>query len=143
MSDISGINSGERFYPLRPVSVKNLAEEKKDELSSGNKGILKNGLQKEKTALSVCRRKEISAKEKAELKKACQEFESFFNYYLLKNMDKTVMRSENSLNGSRPMQFYREMLYERIADNTAEKGTGLSQSMNAQMQKFMINSTYK
>jgi len=134
---------GNKYYSLRPDPAQIRTEGKKDSLASGNKGILKNGLQKEKTAPAGLQKKDISVKEKAEMAKACKEFESFFNYYLLKNMDKTVMRSQNSLDKSRPMQFYREMFYERVAENAAQKGTGLADTMNRQMQKFLINRTYK
>ncbi len=95
------------------------------------------------TALHSVNTRQMSEKEKAELQEACKEFESFFLYYLLKNMDKTVLRSENSLDGGRPAQFYREMLYEKIAASSASKGMGLSDKINAQMQQFLINRTYK
>lgn len=150
MSDVTGLAGTDRFYSLsRPALADRQAAgpaAARDIWTPGNKGVLIQGSQKEtreQLSLPKVQPGSLSAGEKAELDKACKEFESFFTYYMLKNMDKTVIRSDNSPGNSRAMQFYREMLYERIADSSSEKGVGLSQSMSTQMQQFLINNTYK
>lgn len=75
------------------------------------------------------------APSRAAAEEAARQFESFFLYMLLKEMDKTVNRS--SLFGdSMASRFYREMYYERIADALSESGSplGVSDLLLTQLQ---------
>ena len=72
---------------------------------------------------------------KATAEEAARQFESFFLYMLLKEMDKTVSRS--SLFGdSLASRFYREMYYERLSDAMSARGSplGVSELLLSQLQ---------
>jgi Rod binding domain-containing protein len=75
------------------------------------------------------------APSRATAEEAARQFESFFLYMLLKEMDKTVNRS--SLFGdSMASRFYREMYYEQLADALTESGSplGVSDLLLSQLQ---------
>ena len=120
---------------------------RQDIWSLGNKGVLIKGEQKltHQKLLSALRKdkKALNAEEEARLRKACQDFESFFVYYLLKNMDETVPRDKSILGKSRSQQFYREMFYENLADDISRRGIGLADTMYNQMRQFLLHKLYK
>jgi peptidoglycan hydrolase FlgJ len=122
-------------------------EENSDLWWPPNQGVLYKGQQKltkEKLlAQQVDAKKELSLKEKKELDQACQDFESFFTYYLLKTMDKTVPRGEGVLKDSLASKFYREMFYERLSDTISQAGIGIKDVMYDQMKETLINKVYK
>jgi Rod binding domain-containing protein len=71
----------------------------------------------------------------ATAEEAARQFESFFLYMLLKEMDKTVSRS--SLFGdSMASRFYREMYYEQLADalTESESPLGVADLLLSQLQ---------
>lgn len=75
------------------------------------------------------------APSRATVEEAASQFESFFLYMLLKEMDKTVNRSSLFGDGM-ATRFYREMYYERIADALSESGSplGVSDLLLTQLQ---------
>ena len=66
------------------------------------------------------------------LREACQEFESVFITYLMKNMRKTVPRTE-SLSGGLSQDVYLSMMDEQVARVVAKgPGIGLAESIYRQ-----------
>jgi flagellar protein FlgJ len=112
-----------------------------------NKGVLLKGEQRAtKEALLEelqGKKKSLSAEEEKELRQACQDFESFFLYYLLKVMDKTIPREGGIIQDSHTMRMYREMWYERLADTMAQKGMGLGEHLFTQVSQSLLNRVYK
>ncbi|MBD3264292.1 MAG: hypothetical protein GF375_04230 [Candidatus Omnitrophica bacterium] len=153
MSDL-GLSRPVNFIPLRG-SYNNIRagsykqnNGKTDDLWwPPNKGILYKGEQKltREKLISEFKSKQngLDPEQEEALREACKDFESFFLYYLLKTMDKTVDRSEGLLGESRPMQFYREMFYENIADRISAVGMGLQKTLYNQLTQFLLNKTYK
>jgi Rod binding domain-containing protein len=67
-------------------------------------------------------------------KKAADQFESFFLYLLLKEMDKTIDRTSSLFGDGLPDEFVREMYYEQLADKMVEGGgIGLSKLLAASL----------
>ncbi len=59
-------------------------------------------------------------------KKVAEEVESLFLYQLLKEMDKTIMRDEESIFYSSTEETYRSLYYEEIArELSRDKGIGI------------------
>lgn len=58
------------------------------------------------------------------IKKACEDFESIFTYYLLKNMRNTIPNSTktNTLTGK---DTYNMLIDQKIAEDLSRKGNGL------------------
>ncbi|MCM8773839.1 MAG: rod-binding protein [Candidatus Omnitrophica bacterium] len=113
------------------ISQKKIFEERDNLWWPPNKGILYQGSQKatkEKLLEEINKNNltSLTPQQKKDLEKACKDFESFFIYYLLKVMDNTIDRKDSLWGDSRPMQFYREMFYENLANNLAKVGLGLS-----------------
>lgn len=104
-----------------------------------NKGILIKGEQKiTKEALLKEKQKVLNFQEEQKLKKACQDFESFFLYYLLKQMRQATFGG-GLLEQTRPMQLYQGMFDEAIADKIAKsKGIGLSQMLYEQIKQNLL-----
>ncbi|MBD3246383.1 MAG: hypothetical protein GF333_05165 [Candidatus Omnitrophica bacterium] len=103
-----------------------------------NKGELYRGEQKltrEKLLQERERAAELPPQEGAQLQEACKDFESFFLYYLLKEMDKSVDRERGLIGDTRSMQIYREMWYEQLAEQIAERGMGLQDALYEQVQR--------
>jgi Rod binding domain-containing protein len=76
---------------------------------------------------SLSSRAEPSAEE---AKKAANQFESFFLYLVLKEMDKTIDRTSGLFGDSTPDKFMREMYYEELAGKLTESGgVGLSKML--------------
>jgi flagellar protein FlgJ len=71
------------------------------------------------TAISKERQEELQ-----KIKKACQDFESIFTYYLLKNMRQTIPRSENSVNLT-GKDTYNMIMDQKIAEDVSRRGNGL------------------
>jgi peptidoglycan hydrolase FlgJ len=61
------------------------------------------------------------------LKKACEDFESIFTYYLLKNMRNTIPNSTKS-NTFTGKDTYNTIMDQKIAENLSHKGKGLGLS---------------
>jgi len=73
------------------------------------------------------------------LKKAAQEFESFFIYYLLKEMRKTVPQNP-MFHGGRAEEIFQEMLDERLALTFAQAGgIGLAPIIYQQLSRQIIS----
>jgi|GEM_PF-486874 len=78
----------------------------------------------------------ISPEENRKMKKACQDFESFFLSYLMKQMRATVPQG-GFLQESRPQQIYRDMLDDSVADSVtrSNKGIGLADMLYKTLQQ--------
>ncbi len=69
--------------------------------------------------------------EKQRLRKACQEFESIMNQYMLKSMRQTVVRAEEPGQGR---EIYEEMMDEALASEMSKcGGKGLSELLYHQL----------
>jgi len=111
-----------------------------------NQGIFIGGEQKlthEALTKELAEQEQVDPEKEKELKSACGQFESFFLYYLLKVMDKTIPRGEGLLGDSLAQRFYREMFYEDLADKISESGMGLGQFMYDQLSQSLVNRVYK
>ena len=58
------------------------------------------------------------------IKKACQDFESIFTYYLLKNMRQTIPQSQSAVS-SVGKDTFNMILDQKIAEDFSRKGNGL------------------
>ena len=58
------------------------------------------------------------------IKKACQDFEAIFTYYLLKNMRQTIPKSHNVVS-SYGKDTYTMMMDQKIAEDFSRRGNGL------------------
>jgi flagellar protein FlgJ len=71
---------------------------------------------------------DVAGKKKSEelkkIKKACQDFESIFTYYLLKTMRQTVPKG-SSISDSAGKDTYTMLMDQKIAEDLARKGNGL------------------
>lgn len=78
----------------------------------------------------------MSPEEARKMKKACQDFESFFLSYLMKQMRSTVPQG-GFLQDSRPQQIYRDMLDDSVAESVARsnKGIGLADMLYKNLQQ--------
>ncbi|MBN2483028.1 MAG: rod-binding protein [Candidatus Omnitrophica bacterium] len=111
-----------------------------------NGGILSSGEQKathDELVSQVSSQEQPDLEEEAKLKDACTQFESFFLYYLLKEMDKTIPREQGLMGNSLTQKFYREMFYERLADTMSEGGMGLGTYLYDQLSQSLVNRIYK
>ena len=111
-----------------------------------NKGIFIRGEQKatkEELLKALGQGKKLSAAQEKELAEACKDFESFFLYYLLKVMDRTIPRGEGVFPDTHTMRVYREMWYERLADTISSRGIGLADTMYDQLSHTLLNKVYK
>lgn len=70
-------------------------------------------------ALTKDRKEELQ-----KIKKACQDFESIFTYYLLKNMRQTIPKSQNAVS-SPGKDTYNMILDQKIAEDFSRRGNGL------------------
>ncbi|KXG77974.1 Peptidoglycan hydrolase FlgJ [Fervidicola ferrireducens] len=78
-----------------------------------------------------------SESQKAELKKACQQFEAIFLRYLLKEMRKTVPNGGlfgNSLSFNIFQSLYDDALSEELSRN---KGIGIAEELYRQLSKYV------
>jgi len=70
----------------------------------------------------------IPTKEREEelkkIKKACQDFEAIFTYYLLKNMRQTIPKSQNAAISS-GKETYNMIMDQKIAEDFSRRGNGL------------------
>lgn len=84
----------------------------------------------------------LSPQEDAKLKKACRDFESFFVYYLLKQMRATIPK-DGALKGSRAEEFYYQMFDEAVAEKIAQtpKGIGLSSFLYEQLKHSIVKTS--
>ncbi len=78
----------------------------------------------------------LSPQKDAKLKKACRDFESFFVYYLLKQMRATISK-DSALEESRAQEIYYQMFDQAIAEKIAQnpKGIGLSSFLYEQLSR--------
>ena len=58
------------------------------------------------------------------IKKACQDFESIFTYYLLKNMRQTIPKNQDTVS-SPGKDTYNMILDQKIAEDFSHRGNGL------------------
>ena len=58
------------------------------------------------------------------IKKACQDFEAIFTYYLMKNMRQTVPKSSNAIS-SYSKDTYNMIMDQKIAEDFSRRGNGL------------------
>ncbi len=65
------------------------------------------------------------------IEKIAQDFESFFIYTMLKEMDKTINSSDKSF----MKQTYMSVMYEKIGDYMARKGIGLKEMIQEHLEK--------
>lgn len=107
--------------------------------SVNNQGVLVGGEQKA-TFEKLSKANSLSPEEDAKLKKACKDFESFFLYYLLKQMRASVPKDEGIFEESRAQEFYQDMFDEKIADRVASsKGMGLAATLYKQVKESLLN----
>jgi len=77
----------------------------------------------------------LSAAEDKKLREACQEFESFFMYLVMKEMRKTVPETE-LFHGGKAEEIFRDMLDEEMAKEMSKPsvgGFGLGQMLYQQL----------
>ncbi len=75
------------------------------------------------------------------LKEVCQEFESFFIYYMLKTMRQTVPKSD-LLGGGMAKEIYTSMLDEQLAQKVAKAGgIGLAKILLRQFEKAKVGNS--
>jgi peptidoglycan hydrolase FlgJ len=71
---------------------------------------------------------DVDGKKKAEelkkIKKACQDFESIFTYYLLKTMRQTVPKG-STISGFAGRDTYNMIMDQKVAEDLSRKGNGL------------------
>lgn len=73
--------------------------------------------------------------QKEKLKEACEDFEALFVKQMYKAMDKTVER-KGLLSGGMAENYFRDMLIDSYADNTADSvNLGIAEMMYRQMEK--------
>ena len=70
-------------------------------------------------ALTKDRKEELQ-----KIKKACQDFEAIFTYYLLKNMRQTIPKSQN-VASSASRDTYNMIMDQKIAEDFSRRGNGL------------------
>lgn len=69
------------------------------------------------------------SKDAVKLKKACQDFESFFVGFMMNKMDDTVVKS-NLFSGGRAEEIFSDMKNEAIAEeSTKNRGIGIAQML--------------
>lgn len=85
----------------------------------------------------------MSPAEQAKLKKACQDFESFFLSYLMKQMRSTVPAG-GFVKDSRPTQLYQEMQDEAVAARIAQSpnSMGLSNMLYKTISEQQLKRVY-
>ncbi len=111
----------------------------RDIWSVDNKGVLIGGEQKA-TFEKLSKANSLSPEEDAKLKKACKDFESFFLYYLLKQMRASIPKDEGIMEESRAQEFYQDMFDEKVADKmAASKGMGLAATLYKQVKDSLLN----
>jgi flagellar protein FlgJ len=140
----SSLPGKEEFFEKIGTQLKQTAEE--NVWWPPNGGTLSAGEQKatrDELAAQASSQEKASPEEEAKLKDACRQFESFFLYYLLKEMDKTIPREQGLMGNSLAQKFYREMFYERLADTMSENGMGISQYLYDQLSQSSVNRIYK
>lgn len=145
------LNDKSVSFPLKEELFTKLGTQLKETVEESlwwppNQGDLASGEQKithQELLAQIKPQEEVDPEKQAELKSACRQFESFFMYYLLKEMDKTVPREEGLMGNSMPQKFYREMFYERLADTMSESGMGLSKFLYDQLSQSLVNRIYK
>jgi peptidoglycan hydrolase FlgJ len=119
----------------------NLNPEKPDIWSVENKGTLIKGEQKATFEKLSKPAEALTPEEDAKLKKACKDFESFFLYYLLKEMRAAVPK-EGIMEDSAAQEIYQDMFDEKIADRIAKtRGMGLSDMLYKQVKQGMLQKT--
>jgi peptidoglycan hydrolase FlgJ len=107
--------------------------------SVDNKGVLVSGEQKA-TFEKLSKKDSLSPEEDAKLKKACKDFESFFVYYLLKQMRASIPKDEGILEASHAQEIYQDMFDERVSDKIASsKGMGLGAMLYKQVKNSLLN----
>lgn len=109
-----------------------------------NRGILIKGEQRltRQILLEELKRKAktLDPQEEEKLRRACQDFESFFFYYLLKQMRQSLGGDRGLFKESRSLQFYWEMFDEAVANKIAEsKGTGLSELLYRKIKEGLLS----
>lgn len=115
------------------------AQAAQDIWSVDNKGVFVKGEQKA-TFEALSKKDALSPEEDAKLKKACKDFESFFLYYLLKEMRASIPKDEGIMEVSRAQEFYQDMFDEKVADKMASsKGMGLASTLYKQVKDSLLH----
>lgn len=74
--------------------------------------------------------------DEGKLKDACQQFESLFLTQMLKEMKKSIPKSEGE--GNKEKDTYEDMMYEEVAKSMASSGgVGMANILYQQMQELM------
>ncbi len=74
--------------------------------------------------------------DEGKLKEACQQFESLFLTQMLKEMKKSIPKSEGE--GNKEKDTYEDMMYEEVAKSMASSGgVGMANILYQQMQELM------
>lgn len=82
----------------------------------------------------------LSPEKQKALRNACEEFESFFTYMLLKEMQKTVPQN-TLINGGRGEEIFRDMMYEEMGKKIAHSpggGIGIADMLYRQLSRQEI-----
>lgn len=74
--------------------------------------------------------------DEGKLKEACQQFESLFLTQMLKEMKKSIPKSDGE--GNKEKDTYEDMMYEEVAKSMASSGgVGMANILYQQMQELM------
>lgn len=74
--------------------------------------------------------------DEGKLKEACQQFESLFLTQMLKEMKKSIPKSEGE--GGKEKDTYEDMMYDEVAKSMAASGgVGMANILYQQMQELM------
>ena len=121
------------------------ATKTKDIWSVKNKGSFVKGEQKA-TYEKLSKEAALDPKQDAQLKKACQDFESFFLYYLMQQMHGGALQEDSAgiLGGGRAKEIYRDMFEEQVADKAARgKGMGIASMLYENVKKTLVQMDVK
>lgn len=78
----------------------------------------------------------VNFSDERRLKKACKDFEAIFITNMLKEMRKSIPKSD-LLDSSHASEIYRSMMDQKIAEKIAHgKGLGLGEILSKQLQKY-------
>ncbi len=99
--------------------------------------ILNNALNQSKKEIEKTETEDLEEKAEMEkLQKASKLLESFFIFYLFKQMDKTIQRT-GFLDGGIAEEIFRDMLYDEMSKKIAEqKGIGIADLIINQLKAY-------
>lgn len=83
-----------------------------------------------------------AAKEKADLKNVCKQFESFFLNQLLQEMRKTVPKSDLMGGQGNSEEIYQSMADQSLADTMSKRGSfGIADMMYRELSRKIVDDT--